>query len=151
MTVFQIIMTAVGVVLGGAAGAALVNALHDRWKFKATRQAAKEDKEEERKSKIEELGETFDEYERAGEKKKREIDEKLKRIEAQNAAQSEALKLILLDRVLWLGKGYVDKGEISFDDRKRFHAMHDSYHKGLGGNGDADLIVQAVDELPLKR
>lgn len=151
MTVFQIIMTAVGVVLGGAAGAALVNALYDRWKFKATRAAAKEDRAEEREDRTAELYDTVEELKKCEGKDKAEVNEKLKRIEDQNKAQSEAIKLILLDRILWLGQSYIDKGEISFDDRKRFHAMHDSYHTGLGGNGDADLIVQAVDELPLKR
>lgn len=29
--------------------------------------------------------------------------------------------------------------------------MHNCYHSGLGGNGDADLVVDAVDELPLKK
>lgn len=29
--------------------------------------------------------------------------------------------------------------------------MHNCYHSGLGGNGDADLVVAAVDELPLKK
>jgi len=150
MTVFQIIMTAVGVVFGGAAGAALVNALHDRWKFKATREASKEDKAEEREDRTAELYETVEELKECEEKDKAEVNERLRRIENQNKAQSEAIKLILLDRILWLGQSYIDKGEISFDDRKRFHAMHDSYHTGLGGNGDADLIVEAVDALPLK-
>lgn len=150
MTVFQIIMTAVGVVFGGAAGAALVNALHDRWKFKATREASKEDKAEEREDRTAELYETVEELKECEEKDKAEVNERLRRIEDQNKAQSEAIKLILLDRILWLGQSYIDKGEISFDDRKRFHAMHDSYHTGLGGNGDADLIVEAVDALPLK-
>ncbi len=47
-------------------------------------------------------------------------------------------------------EGYIEQKEIAYDDRRRFHAMHDCYHNGLGGNGDADLIVEAVDELPLK-
>jgi len=58
---------------------------------------------------------------------------------------------ILLDRILYLGQSYIAKGEIDFDDRKRLHAMHDCYHNGLHGNGDADLIMEAVDELPLKK
>lgn len=68
-----------------------------------------------------------------------------------DVAQSEALRLILLDRILYLGKGYIARGEISYDERRRFHAMHQCYHTGLGGNGDADLIVSGVDELPLTR
>lgn len=33
----------------------------------------------------------------------------------------------------------------------RYENMHNCYHSGLGGNGDADLVVAAVDELPLKK
>ena len=29
--------------------------------------------------------------------------------------------------------------------------MHDVYHNKLKGNGDADFIMKAVDELPLKQ
>lgn len=29
--------------------------------------------------------------------------------------------------------------------------MHSCYHSGLGGNGDADIIVEGVDALPLKK
>lgn len=79
------------------------------------------------------------------------MQEDIKRLRSSDAAQSEALKQILLDRVLYLGQGYIAKGEISYDDRRRFHAMHDCYHKGLGGNGDADIIVEGVDALPLKK
>ncbi len=32
--------------LGGAGGVALINAIHDRWKWKAERKAAKEDKKD---------------------------------------------------------------------------------------------------------
>ena len=64
---------------------------------------------------------------------------------------ANALKLILLDRILYLGQSYLNKGEVSIYDRQRLHAMHECYHNGLGGNGDADLIMRAVDELPLKK
>ncbi len=74
----------------------------------------------------------------------------MENLENQMSSQSEALKLILLDRILYLGQVYIEQKEIAYDDRRRFHAMHDCYHNGLGGNGDADLIVEAVDALPLK-
>lgn len=64
-------------------------------------------------------------------------------------AQSKALKLLLLDKVLYLGQCYIDKGVISLEERRFFHEMHNCYHNDLGGNGDADLIVAAVDRLPL--
>ena len=113
-------------IAGGAAGAAVINGINERWKFKASRKAAKEDKAEEKADKTEEIS------------------------ERQNEAAAEALKVILLDRIRHLGQSYIQKGEISFDDRRIFHMMHDAYHDGLGGNGDADLVVEAVDDLPLK-
>lgn len=77
---------------------------------------------------------------------------KAKREDEENAENKEmrrAVRLILLDRILYLGQCYIDKGEISYDDRRRLHEMHDCYHTGLGGNGDADLIMHAVDHLRL--
>lgn len=127
-------------IAGGAAGAAVINGINERWKFKANRKATKEDRAEEKADKTKELTETLN-----------GLQEQLKTLKDSDKAQSEALRLILLDRVLYLGKGYIDKGEITYDDRRRFHAMHKCYHTGLGGNGDADIIVEGVDALPLKK
>lgn len=139
MNIGEILMAVLLAVASGAAGAAVVNGINDRWKFKANRKAAKEDRAEEKADKTEELAKTL-----------ATLQEEIKTLKKSDDAQSEALKLMLLDRVLYLGKGYIDKGEISYDDRRRFHAMHNCYHTGLGGNGDADLIVEGVDALPLK-
>ena len=55
-----------------------------------------------------------------------------------------------VDRIQYLGQCYLADGEISFDDRRRLHRMHDAYHTGLNGNGDLDVIMAQVDRLPLK-
>lgn len=136
----EIITAALLAIAGGAAGAAVINGINERWKFKANRKAVKEDRAEEKSDKTNELSSTL-----SG------VQEQLTHLKDSDAAQSEALKLILLDRILWLGQSYINKGEISFDDRRRFHAMHQCYHSGLGGNGDADIIVEGVDALPLKK
>lgn len=140
MNFSEILATALLTVLGGAVGAAIVNGVNERWKFRVNRKAAKEDRAEEKADKTEELSKTLT-----------TLQKEIKTLKDSDAAQSEALKLMLLDRVLYLGKGYIEKGEISYDDRRRFHAMHNCYHAGLGGNGDADLIVEGVDALPLKK
>lgn len=136
----EILTAAVLAIAGGAAGAAVINGINDRWKFRASRKAEKEDRAEEKADKTHELAETL-----------AELRDQLRTLKKSDSAQSEALKVILLDRILWLGKGYIEKGEITYDDRKRFHAMHKCYHSGLGGNGDADLVVSGVDALPLKK
>lgn len=135
------IMTAVLLAIaGGAAGAAVINGINERWKFRQNRKAAKEDRAEEKADKTAELSRTLEGIQR-----------QLEQLKDSDAAQSDALKLILLDRLVWLGQGYIKKGEISYDDRQRFHKMHTCYHSGLGGNGDADLVVAGVDKLPLKQ
>jgi hypothetical protein len=60
-----------------------------------------------------------------------------------------AMKVIMLDRILYLGRAYIKAEKVDADDRRRLCQMHEVYHK-LGGNGDADLIMAAVNNLQLK-
>ena len=126
-------------IIGGATGTAIVNALYNRWRFRAERRAAKEDRAEEKSDAIKRLQDDYAKMSKA-----------INELVTQQEAQSEALKLILLDLILKRGLDYIAAGEITLDDRTRFHTMHSCYHNGLRGNGDADLVVSAVDELPLK-
>ena len=150
MEIFDFVIALVLAVAGGAAGAAVINGMNERWKFRARRLAVKEDRAAQKEDRTDELSEKVDELEKDEEVKNRMIEGRLEKIEKQLNAVAEAQKVVLLDRILYLGQSYIDKGVISYDDRKRFHDMHKSYHDGLGGNGDADLIVKGVDELPLK-
>jgi hypothetical protein len=61
----------------------------------------------------------------------------------------DALKVIMLDRILYLGRAYIRAAKVDADDRRRLAAMHKVYHD-LGGNGDADLIMAGVNSLQLK-
>ena len=58
-------------------------------------------------------------------------------------------RVILLDRIQYLCRCYIHDGAVDFDDRRRLHKMHDAYH-ALGGNGDLNTLMAAVDELPVK-
>ena len=137
--------------VGGGALVALISVLGERWKFRQEHKAKKEDRAEERKDRTNELSKSLETFEQSEAKKNEELETRLKGLENQMTAQTEALKLLMLDRILHLGQSYVAKGEISFDDRKRLHDMHKCYHDGLGGNGDAKLIIEAVDSLPMKK
>lgn len=146
----DIVLAVLTALLGGGIGAAIVAALNERWKLKFQRKAEKEDREVDKADRTNEIGKQVDSFQKSETKRNEKIENRLKNLEMKIEAQSEALKLIMLDRILWLGQNYIQKGEISYDDRRRFHAMHECYHIELGGNGDADLIVAGVDELPLK-
>jgi hypothetical protein len=136
MSVWEAIMAIIIAIAGGSAGAAFITSMNERWKFKATRKAANEDKAD-RTKKLEDSVSDFEHDTKA-------LQEKM-------AAQSEAMKLILLDRILYLGQSYIKRGEITLDERRRINEMYRCYHSGLGGNGDADFIISAVDELELKK
>lgn len=73
------------------------------------------------------------------------IDELFKRVEALVYAQ----KVTMIDRVKWLGRGYIANGEITLSDKDHLKEMHKAY-KGLGGNGDLDTVMSEVDRLKIK-
>ena len=150
MSVTEFVLALVLAVAGGAAGAAVINGINERWKFRASRKAAKEDRQEEKEDKTDEISKELEDFKRAEADKNKRFEEQFESLSKQLAAVAKAERVVLLDRILYLGQSYIDKGEISYDDRKRFHDMHSCYHNDLGGNGDADLVVEGVDELPLK-
>lgn len=125
--------------LCGGGGLALIEWGREKWKFKAERQAVKEDRKEQKNDEIEKLTKLVEGLAKQQEETAQQLD-----------ALRDAQKCVLLDRIFYLGQSYIRDGEIDFDDRRRLREMHHSYHNGLGGNGDADAIMAAVDKLPLK-
>lgn len=59
-----------------------------------------------------------------------------------------ALKVLLIDRVRYLGRCYIQDGEIHLDDKENLREMFKAY-KGLGGNGDLDIVMNEVDKLQI--
>lgn len=124
--------------VSGGVGAAVIKLIGDGLLWKRNRKAAKEDRAEQKK-------------EDAEKRAALQTEERLKTIEAKTDAQSEALKFILYDRIRYLALAYIADGEIDFDDRRILHDMHRSYHSGLHGNGDLDILMNDVNGLPLKK
>ena len=116
----------VAVLLGGTLGAAIINGINERKMLKMQHEYQKE------------------------EKAQTNVQDKLKEIETKTDAQSEAIRYILYDLIRYLGQAYIAEKEVDFDDRRILRDMHRSYHNGLGGNGDLDKLMEAVDNLPLK-
>lgn len=73
------------------------------------------------------------------------------RTEDKDAALKQGMKLLLADKIQYLGLRYIEEGEITFSNRKMLNDMHSTYHNGLGGNGDYDSLMKEVNELPIKR
>ena len=113
-------------IVGGAAGASIINGVNERRLHKMKRKEELEDKATQN------------------------TDEQLKELKTKVDALVGATKYIMFDRIRWLGQQYINAGVIDFDDRRILHSMHESYHNGLGGNGDLDKLMESVFALPLK-
>ena len=77
-----------------------------------------------------------------GERKKTEVEKQLDTIK-------QCLMVSMLDRIQYLGTCYIKAKEITLEDRRMLHMLHNAY-KALGGNGDLDPLMEEVDELRLK-
>ena len=71
--------------------------------------------------------------------------------EDKDAALKQGIKLLLADKIQYLGLRYIEEGEVTFSNKKMLNEMHSVYHNGLGGNGDFDDLMEEFNELPLKR
>ena len=63
-------------------------------------------------------------------------------------ALTESQKLLMQDRVRYLGSKFIEEKKISLDDKEMLQAMHKSY-QNLGGNGHLDTVMREVDKLPI--
>ena len=97
---------------------------------------------------IDKINTEVEQFEQTKIQKDQELDDRLGNLDSINTAQTEALKLIMLDRIMYLKKCYTKDGEISPDDRDRLYKMHECYYDELGGN-ETNSIISSVDKLPL--
>lgn len=72
------------------------------------------------------------------------------RTDDKDAALKQGIKLLLADKIQYLGLRYIEEGEITFSNRKMLNEMHSVYHNGLDGNGDFDELMKEWNELPIK-
>ena len=127
-------MEVLGYLLTGAAAAAVVKLIDNVIQWHLNRKAAKEDKSEQK-----------------AEAAKASEDRWKKDTEDSINGLKDGLRIIMLDRIRYLGPRYLKDGEIDFDDRRYLNEMHSVYHSSLGGNGDLDTLMGDVNDLPLKR
>ncbi len=58
----------------------------------------------------------------------------------------EANKVLMIDKVRYLGKKYISEGEIHLEDKENLLEMYNAYKK-LGGNGHLDTVMYEVNHL----
>lgn len=124
-------------ILSGGVMVAIIEGIREYLAWRRNRKAVKEDRMEE-KAEAEEMQNALD------------ADSRLKAVEDKIDALVKSQKFIMYDRIRYLGQAYINEKEIDFDDRRILNDMHNSYHNGLGGNGDLDILMEEVNHLPLK-
>ena len=69
--------------------------------------------------------------------------------EKENDVECKALCYLMLYIIQKRATEHLITGKITLEERRSLHKWHDLYHKGLGGNGDADALMAQVDALPV--
>ena len=64
------------------------------------------------------------------------------------SAERKALRYLMLYIIQDTARELISDGKASMDEKRQLHQWHEVYHTGLGGNGDADKLMEAVDRLP---
>lgn len=62
--------------------------------------------------------------------------------------ERKALRYLMLYIIQDTARELIASGKATMDEKRQLHQWHEVYHKGLGGNGDADKLIEAVDRLP---
>lgn len=66
-----------------------------------------------------------------------------------NSVERQALCALVLYTIQDTAREHLKEGSATIEEKRQLHQWHNLYHNGLGGNGDADALMKAVDELPL--
>ena len=62
------------------------------------------------------------------------------------SALVNAQQVMMVDRVRYLGQGFIKAGSLSLSDKENVTAMYNAY-KALGGNGHLETIMSEIDRL----
>lgn len=71
------------------------------------------------------------------------------KISDQMDAQTEALKIFMVDRIKHLGKIYIKQHFIYYDDKEMLKEMYHSC-KRLGVNGQLETLTDEIDKLEVR-
>lgn len=65
------------------------------------------------------------------------------------SVERKALCALVLYTIQDTARELLRDGSATIEEKRQLRQWHDLYHNGLGGNGDADVLMAAVDKLPL--
>lgn len=133
-------------ILGGSAGAAVINGAFKLIELAANRKAQKDDKAEAKADNDRLQDGDIAEIKVAI----KSINEKIGALEKKIADLIAGEQASLGDRVKHLSLKYIEQGFVWADDLADLKRMHGVYHTTLEGNGFYDDLMDKVKELPIR-
>lgn len=134
-------------ILGGSAGAALINGLFKIIEFVANRKAQKDDRLEAKadndRLQSDDISKIKDDI--------NSIKESIAALMQSNEDLIKSERETLGDRIKHLGMKYIEQGFITPNDLADLIRMHKVYHDTLRGNGFYDALMENVLALPIKK
>lgn len=64
---------------------------------------------------------------------------------------ASGVRMLLYDRIKFLGRRYIEAGSIHAEDLEDILEMHRIYHDDLAGNGFLDSVMGQVKRLPITK
>lgn len=74
----------------------------------------------------------------------------LSALHEKKSAKSKMLLGLGHDRIILLGREYIQQGWISKDDYENLHDYLYVPYRNMGGNGTAERVMKEVEKLPIK-
>lgn len=62
----------------------------------------------------------------------------------------DALRLLLYDKIKYLGRKYIAANSVSFEELEDLGTLHECYSEGLGGNGALNGLMGVVRGLRIR-
>jgi len=101
----------------------------------------KEKKSEEQEQKEKEEKQRRKEFEEKEEQKRMELEAKIDKA-------VNGIRLMMFDKLKFVGEAHIKNNGINIDDYIHYRAMYDSFHEDLDGNGDSEYLMNKIIDLP---
>lgn len=136
-------------ILSSTLATAIVTSAKDIILAKMKRREVVEDKKDTTDDQIKLLHEKYDKQHTELVELRQEFNKYIKDHQDVSDGIVRSNKLIMREKIEYLCQKYISKGEVTYEARKFVHEMWKEYHFTWNGNGDLDLLMDTLDNLPL--
>lgn len=139
----------IALLLSSSLAVTVVTAVKELILWYINRKAEKEDKKDKVSEKLDDLDETNSKQSGDLQEISNLLKELQKDIKTNDEVTRKALRLLFGDRIHQLALSYIEKGEITFEEKQSLTHMWECYHYDLKGNGTYNDLMSQVSRLKI--